>query len=147
QVHRVEPLGPRGHPLAGRLHRGQGVAVLMVERPLDHPHHPALRQVDGGDQLHGPPPPAPGWDSGAGWEPAAGAGPGRPPASSSSTRRPLVEGTPSTRGSKPVAWSKARATALKAASTTWWSFSPSSWWMWRAKPPRVARAQIGRAHV
>jgi len=35
---------------------------------------------------------------------------------------PLVEGTPRTRGSRPVASPRARAAALKTASTTWCAF-------------------------
>jgi hypothetical protein len=48
---------------------------------------------------------------------------------------PLVEGTaPPARGSGSTASRSARATALKAASTTWWLFSPSRRSTWSVMP-------------
>ena len=41
-------------------------------------------------------------------------------------RAPLVDGTPSTRGSSATASRSARATALNCASTTWWALRPDS---------------------
>ena len=54
-------------------------------------------------------------------------------------RLPLVLGTwAARRGSSWVAISRARASALKTASSRWWSFRPASTRTWREKRPACA---------
>src|SRR5579875_1811039 len=52
----------------------------------------------------------------------------------------VVESTPFTRGSRWVAASSARASALKAASTTWWGLRPEAMRTWRFIAASLASA-------
>src|SRR5690606_7332615 len=84
-------------------HRVVGIDRLAGRIALHQPHAAPAPQVDGRDDQKA-----------------------RIAAHARHSITPLVEGTPTTRGSRATASLRARANALKPASRMWWLFLPAS---------------------